>query len=62
MPQSAVAIVRHLGGNPATIEAAAEWIGRLGISVVMNRLATLGGVYTDPAELAAILSAETQEV
>ena len=56
------AIVRHLGGNPATIEAAAEWIGRLGISVVMNRLATLGGVYTDPAELAAILSAETQEV
>lgn len=51
-------IVRHLGGNPALIEAAAEWIGRLGIEAVMNRLATVGGVFTDLAEVSAILSAK----
>jgi diguanylate cyclase (GGDEF)-like protein len=50
------AIIRHLGGNPASIEAAADLITRLGVDVVMNRLATLGGVYTDPADLAALFS------
>ena len=49
-------IVRHLGGNPATIETAGEWIHRVGIDAVHNRLAALGGVYTNPAELTALLS------
>ncbi len=55
------ALIRHLGGNPASIEAAAEWIVRLGMTTVMDRLAALGGVYTDPAELTAIFS-HAQEV
>jgi predicted ATPase len=49
-------ILRHLGGNPASIEAAAEWIARLGVAAVMNRLETLSGVCADPRELAALFT------
>jgi predicted ATPase len=54
-------ILRYLGGNPASIRAAAEWIARLGVAVVMNRLATLSGVCTDPAKLAALVSSNAED-
>jgi diguanylate cyclase (GGDEF)-like protein len=52
-------IVRLLGGNPASIQLAAEWIGRLGAAQVLDQLVALDGTSIDPAALAALFPAST---
>jgi diguanylate cyclase (GGDEF)-like protein len=54
-------IVRLLGGNPASIQAAGEWIARRGATEVLERLATLDGACPDPAELGALFAASIAE-
>ena len=49
-------IVRQLGGNPASITAAAGWIAQLGVDAVTSRLWTRGGLYTDPRDLSVLFA------
>ncbi len=55
-PAAARSILRNLGGNPGSIEAAAAWIVQLGADAVIDRLKTVTAVLSDPAQVAPLFT------